>query len=206
MDRRVYTAADITVLTFEEAVRKRTGMYFAVAPDSQALPTNILQGVIDDALHPADGGGHCTVGVEITGDLRFTVADDQPPALDGFSEPESGCYGSLFSRRRWMLAAAAALSSRTLVEIRAGGRGWRQDLTGTAPSRPVPFDAPGEASGTRATFELDAAFLAPGAIISTSVEQWPARGNGCPVCAGTSRAETLTIRDLRIRRPPAPEA
>lgn len=113
--------------------------------------------------------------MEISGDLRFAVTDDQLPALDGFCEPESGFYGSLLSQSRWMLAAAAALGSRTLVEIRVGGRGWRQELTGTAPSRPVPFDAPGEASGTRVTFELDAAFLTPAAIISTSAGQWPAR-------------------------------
>jgi DNA gyrase/topoisomerase IV subunit B len=42
MDREPYTAAHITLLSFEEAVRKRTGMYFAVALDSPDLPTSIL--------------------------------------------------------------------------------------------------------------------------------------------------------------------
>lgn len=204
MDRKVYTAAEITVLSFEEAVRKRTGMYFAVAPDSPALPTNVLRGVIDDALHPAGGGAHRTVDIEVTADLRFTVTDDQPPDLDGLREPEPGFYGSLLGKRRWALAAAAALSSRTLVEVRAGGRGWRQELTRTTPALPEPFAAPGEASGTRVTFELDAAFLAPGASISTSPGQLRARGIGCATCASTVRVETLTVRDRRSPQPSAP--
>jgi hypothetical protein len=196
MDREVYTAAHITVLSFEEAVRKRTGMYFAVAPDSPDLPTNILRGVIEDALHLV-GGGHCTVDIEVTADLRFTVADDQPLSLDDLGEPKPGFYDSLLDKRRSALAAAAALSSRTLIEIRASGRGWRQELTGTTLTIPETFAAPGEADGTRVTFELDAGFLAPGAVISTSPEQLRAWDIGCARCADPLRADALTIRDRR---------
>src|SRR5258708_6908071 len=131
MDRKAYTAAHITVLSFEESVHKRTGMYFAVAPDSPDLPTNILLGVIDDALHPVGGVGHCTVYMEVTADLSFTMTDDQAPALDDDAEPEQGFYGSLLARSRWALGAAAAFSSCRLIEVRAGGRGWRQELAGT---------------------------------------------------------------------------
>jgi DNA gyrase/topoisomerase IV subunit B len=78
MDRKPYTVADLTVLTFEEAVRNRPGMYFPTEPDSLGLPAGILQGVIGDALHAADGSNR-PVDVEITSGPRFTVTDDQPP-------------------------------------------------------------------------------------------------------------------------------
>jgi DNA gyrase/topoisomerase IV subunit B len=200
MDRDEYAAAHITLLSFEEAVRKRTGMYFGVARDSPDLPTNVLRAVIDDALHPV-GDGHCTVDIAVTADLSFTVIDDQPLSLDDLGEPKPGFYDSLVDRRRWALAAAAALSSRTLIEIRASQRGWRQELTGVVPARPEPFAARGEADGTRVTFELDPAFLAPGAIISTSPERLRAWGAGCATCADPSRADALTVRDCRGPRP-----
>lgn len=197
MDREAYTAADITVLSFEESVRKRTGMYFAVAPHSPDLPTNVLRGVIDDALHPAGGDIHHTVEIEVADDLRFTVSDDQPPALDDRGEPRPGFYGSLIDKSRWALAAAAALSIRTHIEVRADGQGWRQELAGTTPTSPESFAAPGEADGTRITFELDAAFLTDGAAISTSPELLRPSGIGCATCASTPRPTTVTIQDRR---------
>jgi DNA gyrase/topoisomerase IV subunit B len=195
MDRKPCTAADLTVLSFEVAVRKRAGMYLPAEPGSLGLPTGILQGVIGDALHAADGG-HRPVDVEITAGLRFSVTNDQPPDLDDPGEPKPGFYGSLIGRSR-VLAAAAALSTRTLIEVRAGGRGWRQELTGTTPARPEPFTASGQADGTRVTFDLDPALLAPGAHIPTSPDHLRARGPGCETCASAPRDETLTIRDRR---------
>jgi DNA gyrase/topoisomerase IV subunit B len=79
--------AHITVLSFEDSVRERTGMYFAVAPKGPDLPMNIVRGVIDDALHSARASAHQTVEIEVAGDLRFTVANDQPAALDERGEP-----------------------------------------------------------------------------------------------------------------------
>lgn len=195
MARKAYSAADITVLSFEEAVRKRPGMYFAAEPDSPDLPTSILQGVINDALHAA-GGGHRPVDVEIAADLSFTVTDDQALDLDDLGEPKPGFYGSLIGKSRWALAAAAALSTSTLIEVRAGGRGWRQELAETAPVPPETFTASGQADGTRIAFDLDPAFLAPGAVISTSPERLRPRVPGCETCASGQRG-TLTIRDRR---------
>jgi hypothetical protein len=204
MDREPYSAAHITVLSFEDSVRKRTGMYFAVGPGSSDLPSNVLRGVIQDALHPV-GGGHRPVVAEVTADLCFTVADDQPLFLSDLGEPEPGFYDSLIDKRRWALAAAAALSSRTLIEIRAGGQGWRQELTGTAPALPELFAAPGEADGTWAAFELDAGFLAPGAAIVVSPERLRAWDADCARCAGLRRADALTIRDHRSPQLSVPE-
>jgi hypothetical protein len=204
MDRKRYTAADLTALTFEESVRKRTGMYFGVALNSLDLPTRVLRRVIDDALHPVGGGPHRAVDVEVTGDLRLTMTDDQPPLLDPFGEPEPGFYESLIDKNRWLLAAAAAVSSRTLIQVRAGGRGWRQELTGTIPTRPEPFPAPSEADGTRVKFEFDARLLAPGAVISPPVEQLQVWANDCTTCSGPPRAIALKVQDRRGPEPPAP--
>jgi len=153
----------------EEAVRNRPGMYFPTEPDSLGLPVGILQGVVGDALHAADGS-HRPVDVEITSGLRFTVTDDQPPDLDDLGEPKPGFYGSLIGWGR-VRAAAAALSTRTLIGVQVGG--------------------------TWVTFDLDPAFLAPGAVISTSPEHLRASDPGCQTCASTQRNDTLTIRDHR---------
>src|SRR5579862_4633869 len=128
MDRKAYSAASITVLSFDEAVRKRPGMYFGAGPESPDLPTGILQAVTNDALHAVGGGTHRLVNVDVTADLCFTVTDDQPPDLDDLGQPKPGFYGSLISWSRWALAAAAAFSTRTLIEVHAGGQGWRQEL------------------------------------------------------------------------------
>lgn len=140
MDREAHSAASATVRSFEDSVRKRTGMYFAAGWESPDLPTCILRAVIGDALHALNGDHH-HVDVEVVGDLRFTVADDQPPDLNDLGQPKPGFYESLISQRRWALAAAAALSTRTLIEVRADGQGWRQELTGTTPMPPEPFTA-----------------------------------------------------------------
>lgn len=197
MDRKAYTAANITLLSFEEAVRKRPGMYFGADAGSPDLPTSILLAVISDALHPAEGEGHRPVDAEVTADLRFTVTDDQPQDLNDLGQLKPGFYGSVIVRRRWALAAAAAFSTRTLIDVRAGGRGWRQELTGTIPTRSEQFTAPGQADGTRVTFDLSTAYLAPGAVISTSPEQLQPR-YGCGACTSAQREETLTIRDRRL--------
>ncbi|GIH93932.1 hypothetical protein ACFFMN_15730 [Planobispora siamensis] len=55
MERQRYSAADITVLSWDEAVRKRLAMYFGVDRRHPDLPTRILAALIMDALHRHDG-------------------------------------------------------------------------------------------------------------------------------------------------------
>jgi hypothetical protein len=47
-----YSAADITVLEFDEAVRKRPGMYFGVGPTDPRLATRVLSAVVGGTFHP----------------------------------------------------------------------------------------------------------------------------------------------------------
>ncbi|MBB2948791.1 hypothetical protein FB565_008577 [Actinoplanes lutulentus] len=46
---REYSAADITVLDFDESVRRWPGMYFGSDPH---LPTSVLTAVVIASLHP----------------------------------------------------------------------------------------------------------------------------------------------------------
>jgi DNA gyrase/topoisomerase IV subunit B len=70
-----YDVADIKVLEFDAAVRKRMGMYFGVDRGDARLPARVLCAVAGHALHPATrvAAEHTlrTV-VEITGDLSFS--------------------------------------------------------------------------------------------------------------------------------------
>ncbi|SEG77589.1 hypothetical protein SAMN05444920_104507 [Nonomuraea solani] len=177
MRRQIYTAADIKVLSMEDSVRERPAMYFRVAREDPALPTEILRAVLSDALHLM-GGDHAQAGAEITGDLSFTVWDDQP------SEPGAG----LLDRHRWVQAAAAALSVRTVVEVGE----HRQELAGTTPTGP-PERSASAIAGTRVSFELDPAYFPPHAAISSSIESvGDLHGEWC-----TDKPMPHTFRDLR---------
>nr|WP_157554281.1 hypothetical protein [Herbidospora sakaeratensis] len=155
-EKPLYSAEHITVLRFEDAVRKRPAMYFGVGQQSPDLPTEVLRAVVMDALH---NGEPWNVSVEIAGDLRFTVVDDQPHVTDEHGVPLLGFFDSLLDRERWAPAAAAALSLRTMVEVWMDGRGFRQRLIATQPvDAPAEF-APPTPQGTR---------LTPGATISRS--------------------------------------
>ncbi|HEX4814398.1 MAG TPA: hypothetical protein VFV66_16775, partial [Nonomuraea sp.] len=108
--------------------------------------------------------------------------------------PKLDHLGSLLDRRRWMQAAAAALSVRTIIEVRAEGRGYRQELAGTQPlASPRAIVAPVK-DGTLATYELDPSYFAPGAAISTSLEGLDLHGEWC---AGHSMVGSVAVKDLR---------
>jgi DNA gyrase/topoisomerase IV subunit B len=160
-----YTAADIQVVAFEESVRNRPAMYFRCARTNPALPAEVVRTVVGDApTERADGPARVRVVVET--DHRFTVTDNAIPTnLDPDGRPSPGFYGSLLPRRRWPLAAAAALSSRTWIEIRTSSQSWSQELHGTTPVGPPQTGGPADTPGTRVTFELDATYFAPGATL-----------------------------------------
>jgi len=131
MTEHGYSAADITVLSMVDAVRKRPGMYFGVGPGDPRLATKVLGAVVTHAFHPATrvADRHTPhVVVEITADLAFSVTDDQAETLTGEDMPRCGYENSLLTPDRWLAAAAAAVSSQTTVEIWRDDRGFRQQL------------------------------------------------------------------------------
>ena len=152
MTTEEYSAANIKVLELDESVRKRPGMYFGFGLGDPRLPTQILTVVVCHAFHPANAVGpdhRPRVVAEVTGALTFTVTDDHAETLPDSGEPALGFRDSLLTVTRWSSAAAAALTTRTVVEIWRDGRGLRQELAGAQPlSPPVPF-VPSAGSGSR---------------------------------------------------------
>jgi DNA gyrase/topoisomerase IV subunit B len=191
-----YSIPDITVLEFDDAVRRWPGMYFGVGKEDPRLVTRIFCAVVDHAFHPAAAvaARHTPVVVaEITADLAFSVTDDQADTMAGGDAPRLGYYGSLLTTSRWMSAAAAAVSSRTTVEVWRDGLAFRQTLMGMQPLEPPEeFTAPAGA-GTRVTYVLDPAYIGP-ALITTDVANLDLHGPGCSGITGSGRVE---IRDLR---------
>jgi hypothetical protein len=95
--------------------------------------------------------------------------------------------------QRWSSAAAAAVSSRTIVEVWHDGRGFRQTLAGLRPlAPPARFSAPAGA-GTRVAHVLDPAFFGT-AVITTDIAALDVHG---PDCTGTVGPGEVVIRDHR---------
>ncbi|MCG5443370.1 hypothetical protein NIE79_001174 [Micromonospora sp. NIE79] len=181
-----YTAANITVLDFDESVRRRPGMYFGA---DAHLATSVLTAVVIASLHPGPRvapTGAPEVTVEILGELAFSIGDNWPTGPDGSM---AGYYDSLLTSYRWVHAAAAAVSTHTTVETWHGGHGLRQDLVGLRPTGPAhDVDAPG-GTGTTLTYHLDPSYFTPSTLDSPSLDL---HAEGCCDLPGQYR-----LRDLR---------
>ncbi|MEV0528591.1 hypothetical protein AB0I66_34740 [Streptomyces sp. NPDC050439] len=188
-----YTADQNQVLTFEEHVRAHPAMYFRVGRDSPELPTEVLQQVIWDALHHRDGT-HGQISVEIGSDLSFTVEDDQHRIADEHGRPVPGFLDSPIDKERWVPAAAAALSVRTVVEVRLDGRGYRQELTGTAAIGTWEEFATSQPCGTRTTFHLDPSYCGRDGAIAWALLPEELHGQECDA---RPSPVTFPIRDQR---------
>ncbi|WUD76587.1 hypothetical protein OG937_35305 [Streptomyces sp. NBC_00510] len=141
-----YDGSRIALPAFDAGVRARPGRYFRFGQGDPRLPTAVLSAVAGHVLHPATAvaPSHSLSGlVEITGDLSFTVTLDEPHSWDGQEGPAAGYFGSLLGPAWFLPAAAAALTTRTVVEMWCGGRGFRQESTGLRPvSAPLEQAAP----------------------------------------------------------------
>ncbi|MGC5022686.1 hypothetical protein [Micromonospora sp. DT47] len=193
-----YGLEHVRVLDFDESVRKTPGMYFGVARENPELATRVLCAVLSHALHPAAAvaPAHTPwVTAQVSTDLAFSVADDQSGPWNGEGMPPLSYYGSLLGPERWLSAAAAALSTRTTVEVWDDGHGFRQELAGLRPvTAPERFE--GQAGkGTRVTFELDRDYFNPAAAITTDLASLDLHGPDCRTDALAS--DRLSIHDLR---------
>ncbi|WP_223190911.1 hypothetical protein [Nonomuraea terrae] len=187
--------ADITVLDFDEHVRKRPGMYFGVALGDPRLPTQVLSAVAGHVAHPAASVAEVhslSAGIDIVGDLCLRVTVDQPHAWQ--DAPALGYFGSLLGPEWWQPAAAAALCEKASVEMWRDGRGFRQDLAGLRPVSEVEVFDPPTGSGTRMTFTLDPRDLRPGAAFPADLEGIDVHGPYCDAAHGPGR---IILRDHR---------
>lgn len=200
MPQREYLSADIKLIEFDESVRHRPGLYFGVALDDPRLPTNVLIRVIDHAVHPAPhlADPHSpVVQVEILGDLIFSITDDQLCPAQRCRVPDYGYFGSLLGPDRWTLAAAAAVSRRTVVEVWQDGSGLRQELAGRRPvGSPESFTA-SHGRGTTVRIELDPDCLGADAAINTDID---ALGFNHNVECVAAAPQQVTINDRRMTR------
>jgi DNA gyrase/topoisomerase IV subunit B len=197
-DTNTYSAADIQLLEFDDAVRKRPGMYFGASHENTELATRVLCSVLGHALHPAAGvapSHTLRARAEISADLAFSVMDDQANPFDAQGLPRLGYYGTLFGPDRWISAAAAAVSSRAVVEIWRDGRGFHQELAGLRPVGPPEELEARDGCGTRVTFELDPAYFGPNVAISTDLGSLDLHS---PHCTEPSGPGYVAIRDLRL--------
>jgi len=169
------------------SVRARPRLYFGLGRADPGLPAAIARTVAAEPFgwsrDPVD------VRLRIDADLTFTVIDDGTAPLEcGTGRPLLDRNGCLLDRRRWALAAAAALSVRARAEVHASGRRWVQDLAGALPASP-PRDG-GDASGalTRVTFELDGSYFRPGSVLPVDPGAlWPDAVRG-----------TFSVTDQRV--------
>ncbi|MFC7265896.1 hypothetical protein [Streptomyces lutosisoli] len=200
MTEHSYDAADIDVLEFDAAVRKRPGMYFGVGPGNPRRPTNLLCAVGRHVLHPATSvaGEHTLCGLlEITSDSSFTISMDQSHAWEDPGTPVLGYFGSLLRPEWWLLAGAAALSGRVAVEMWCAGRGLRQVHTGIRPlTAPQAFHPP-QGSGTSVSFIFDPVYVGPHFVLPTDLEGLDLHGPDCWEPAGTGH---VLFRDVRRGR------
>ncbi|MEV0545507.1 hypothetical protein AB0H98_01705 [Nocardia salmonicida] len=191
-----YTADKIKQIGLDDSVRARPAMYFGVSRDSGDLPSRILQGVIDEAVHPAPGQSYdeeSNVVVDVLGDLEFSITDSEVPDVFGES-PKLGYLGSLFGSDRWTAAAAAALSEMVRIEMWSGEHGFRQSLIRLKPvARPTPYNSMG-GNGVKIDFKLDRLYFSSGARIADNISELHVHGEGCDLNCGARRFE---IRDHR---------
>ena len=188
---------------FDDAVRKRPGMYFGASRESVQFATQVLCSVLGHALHPATtvAPAHTLrASAQISADLAFSVLDDQANPFDGQGLPRLGYCGSLLGPDRWISAAAAAVGSCVNVEVWRDGRRFHQELAGSRPvGPPEELEAKDDGCGTRVTFELDPVYFGESASISTELGSPDLHG---PHCSEPSGPGYVEIRDLRRRDRP----
>lgn len=159
-----YSAYSTKVVSLVEAVRRRPGMYFGLSREDPRLMAAVARLA---AMEPFTLAKHAPVQVTLTveSDISFTVEDDLPPLAGTDGRPRPGIDDSLIDRRRWELAAIAALSTHVTIEVRTSGRAWRQEFAYPESPSAIREHRPSETIGTRATFTLDSAYFAPGSSL-----------------------------------------
>jgi hypothetical protein len=158
--------------------------------------------VVGEAFHPVamvTASHPVHVVADVTGDLVFTVTDEQADLPTGQDVPWHGYKESLLIDKRRFSTAAAAVSSQTIVEVWRDGRGFRQTLVGLRPVEPAQAFSASTETGIRVAYTLDPDFFGS-AIITTDLADLDLHG---PHCVDAVDLGGVLIRDHRSQGCPA---
>jgi len=171
-DEQSYGAADIQVLEGLEAVRRRPGMYVG-STDVRGLH-HLVYEVVDNSIDEALAGACDKIEVTIHKDNTVTVIDNGR-GIPVETHPQTGKSalevvhtvlhsGAKFGGRSYKVAsglhgvgvsAVNALSEWMEVEVRRGGKVYRQRYERGIPVTPVEVVGKAKGTGTKTTFLAD---------------------------------------------------
>src|SRR5947209_1925774 len=169
---RRYEAEDIQVLEGLEGVRRRPGMYIG-GTDLRGLH-QLVQEVVDNSVDEALQGACDTINVVLHDDGRVTV-EDNGRGIPVEKHPKVGRStlevvmtrlhaGGKFDKRGYKVSGGlhgvgvsvvCALSSVISVEVKRGGKVYRQEYSEGKPATEVETKGRAEGTGTKTTFRPD---------------------------------------------------